>query len=110
MTYSHQIEQPNVEYSPKWYSPRKLYKPLKKLKKPAIYTGLILVGAAAGGFIGHEISDLVFNSVNSIPDSAPSLVKMAEATSQAAQNTCSTLGGGVTGGVGGGILARKITK
>jgi len=107
MTYSHQIEQPNVEYSPKWYSPRKLY---KHLKKPAIYTGLILVGAAACGFIGHEISDVVFNSVNSIPDSAPSLVKIAEATSQAAQNTYSTLGGGVAGGVGGGILARKITK
>ncbi|MBL7054891.1 hypothetical protein ISS05_03985 [Candidatus Woesearchaeota archaeon] len=83
---------------------KKLY---ESLKKPAVYTGAITGGAIAGGIVGYEISDVLFNFLDSLPEGTPSLARLAEACSQGVQNAYCALSGG---GIGGGLVSKMINK
>ena len=88
--------------------PVDLYKNLNpKTKKALKYTIMIIGGAALGGEAAYQLSHNVFNSVS---ESAPEFIALAEIASQTAQDTYATLAGLLAGATGGGLVARKVTK
>ena len=79
----------------------------RRLRNVGIYGALIVGGAFVGGEAAYKLSHDVFNSVS---ESAPEFIALAEIASQTAQDTYATLAGLLAGATGGGLVARKVTK